>query len=91
MQLSGGPISFSGETNPLLRQMSQGGSKLKGFLGKLGKGLMENQGEEEDLSSFLGKANQQKASAPMYDPRALYSSLYNMYGGRRVRGGLLGD
>lgn len=92
MQLSSGPISFTSELNPLKREIAKGGGSLKSFFGKLGKGLMANQPEEEDdLSSFLGRAQAQKQSAPMYDPRAMYSGLYSMYGGRRVRGGLLGD
>lgn len=94
MQLSNDPVSFTSELNPLKRAMSKGGGSLKSFFGKLGKGLMQNQqGEEEeaDLSSFLGRARTQKPSAPMYDPRAMYGGLYSMYGGRRVRGGLLGD
>jgi len=90
MQVSTGQAIFSGETNPLLRAI---GKKKKGgimdILGQLsGAGATE---DEEDLSSFLGKAAQGKGGAPVYDPNKYYGGLYSMYGGRKVRGGLLGE
>lgn len=50
--------------------------------------------EEADLSSFLSlepKRGRFVGRAAQYDPSRLYGDLYNLYGARRVRGGLLGD
>jgi hypothetical protein len=44
-----------------------------------------------DMTSILSAPTMQRPSAPMYDPAKLYGGLYSMYGGQRVRGGLLGD
>lgn len=90
MQASAGDMVFSSETNPLLRAI--GKKKKSGLMDILGQlsGTPEG-GEEEDLSSFLGRASQGKGGAPVYDPNKYYGGLYSMYGGRKVRGGLLGD
>jgi hypothetical protein len=45
----------------------------------------------QDLSMDMPMAQPGKGGAPMYDPSQLYGRLFQMYGGRRVRGGLLGD
>jgi hypothetical protein len=91
MQVSGGPTVFSAETNPLLREMAK--KKKGGLMDILGQlsGMGAEGGEEEDLASFLGKAAQGKGGAPVYDPNKYYGGMYSMYGGRKVRGGLLGD
>lgn len=44
-----------------------------------------------DMTSILGQPTMARPSAPVYDPAKLYGSLYQMYGGRPVRGGLLGE
>lgn len=44
-----------------------------------------------DMTSILGQPSMARPSAPVYDPARLYGSLYQMYGGRPVRGGLLGE
>lgn len=44
-----------------------------------------------DMTSILSGPTMQRPSAPVYDPAKLYGGLYSMYGGQRVRGGLLGD
>lgn len=44
-----------------------------------------------DMTSILSAPTMQRPSAPVYDPAKLYGGLYSMYGGQRVRGGLLGD
>jgi hypothetical protein len=82
---------FSAETNPLLREMAK--KKKGGLMDILGQlsGMGAEGGEEEDLASFLGKAAQGKGGAPVYDPNKYYGGMYSMYGGRKVRGGLLGD
>jgi hypothetical protein len=51
--------------------------------------------DEPDLSGFLGAPKIERGTmtgaATQYDPRRIYGGLYDLYGGRRVRGGLLGD
>lgn len=91
MRASDAPMVFSAETNPLLRQFGKGKSKLGGILGKVGSSMGAGEDDEEDLSSFLSGAKLGRGNAPMYDPRKMYGGLYSMYGGRRVRGGLLGE
>jgi hypothetical protein len=92
MRISDGPMIFSSETNPLMREISKGKSKLKGILGKVGSSIGADDSEdEEDLSSFLSGAKLGKGGAPMYDPKKMYGSLYSLYGVRPVRGGLLGE
>jgi len=46
--------------------------------------------DDEDLSSFV-RLMPERGGSPMYDPNQLYGRMYQMYGGRRVRGGLLGE
>lgn len=91
MKTSSGPIVFSAETNPIMREISK---KKKGslmdILGRL-SGAETDGEDEEGLSSFLGRPAQGKGIAPAYDPNKYYGGLYSMYGGRKVRGGLLGD
>ena len=51
--------------------------------------------DEPDLSSFIDRPKIERGTmtgaATQYDPRRIYGGLYDLYGGRRVRGGLLGD
>ena len=86
--------------------MIEGLSDSGGGLGPFGKGLKQGktrdflqtlfalgggQEDEEDLSSFLSRPRMKDATPPMYDPQQLYGRLYSMYGGQKVRGGLLGS
>lgn len=91
MQVSSGPIVFSSETNPIMREVAK--KKKGGLMDILGKlsGADSGAEDEEDLSSFLGRAAQGRGGVPAYDPNKYYGGLYSMYGGRKVRGGLLGD
>jgi hypothetical protein len=90
MQVSTDPTVFSAENNPLLRAM--GKKKKTGLMDILGQlSAAPQDSDEEDLSSFLGKPAQGKGGTPAYDPNKYYGGLYSMYGGRKVRGGLLGD
>lgn len=93
MQVSTGPTVFSAETNPYKRLTEKKKNSLFDVLDRLSSAADAGGfgGEEEDLSSFLSGVRAQKGSAPMYDPNKYYGGMYSMYGGRRVRGGLLGD
>jgi hypothetical protein len=66
--------------------------KLSNVLGELSKlsDADDEMYEDTDLSSFVS-AKPEHGGSPMYDPNQLYGRMYQMYGGRRVRGGLLGD
>lgn len=96
------PLIFSGETNPYLRQTEQGDtfslfgkkmSKNKALeaLKKLSGGLGgEDEGGEAKISQSLipdGKS----AKVPKYGAKDLYGGFFSMYGGQKVRGGLLGE
>lgn len=99
---SNAPLIFSGETNPYLRQAEQGDtfslfgkkmSKNKALeaLKKLSGGL-GGEGEESEakISQSLipdGKS----AKVPKYGAKDLYGGFFSMYGGQKVRGGLLGE
>lgn len=94
MQVSTGPTIFSAETNPYKRLTEKKKSSLSSVLDRLSNAAEAGgfyNAEDEDLSSFLTGARAQKGSAPIYDPNKYYGGMYSMYGGRRVRGGLLGD
>jgi hypothetical protein len=66
--------------------------KLSDVLGALSKlsDVDDEMYEDTDLSSFVS-VKPERGGSPMYDPNQLYGRMYQMYGGRRVRGGLLGD
>jgi hypothetical protein len=66
--------------------------KLSDVLGALSKlsDVDDEMYEDTDLSSFVS-VRPERGGSPMYDPNQLYGRMYQMYGGRRVRGGLLGD
>lgn len=62
-------------------------------LSKLSDNSMEDEESQyyQDLSMDMGMPDMGGRNAPVYDPNRLYGGMYQMYGGRRVRGGLLGD
>jgi hypothetical protein len=66
--------------------------KLSDVLGALSKlsDVDDEMYEDTDLSSFVS-VKPERGGSPMYDPNQLYGRMYQMYGGRRVRGGLLGE
>jgi hypothetical protein len=72
-----------------------GGGDTQGVESFSPKNILKNLGkksdDEEDTSSFIKTAKAQSGSPPVYDPNKYYGGLYSMYGGRKVRGGLLGD
>jgi len=72
-----------------------GGEDTQGIKSFSPKNILKNLGkkseEEVDTESFIRRAKAQSGSPPVYDPNKYYGGLYSMYGGRKVRGGLLGD
>jgi hypothetical protein len=73
---------------------SEGGIKAfspKNVLKNLGRGPSGSEDDEDSLKSFLDAPRNPKGGAPIYDPNKYYGGIYSMYGGRKVRGGLLGD
>lgn len=91
------PVIFSGETNPYKRQNAPSdsysifGKKIKKK--KLSDIMSDLSGmnEEDDDDDISVAARPKKAATPMYEPNQYYGGLYNMYGGRKIRGGLLGE
>jgi len=92
------------DTNPITNPGSDGlgvfgkYSAKKKFGGKDVLELMKMIGgqgneEEEDYLDARVRAPSIKAmrQTPAYDPNTLYGGAYKMYGGRRFRGGLLGE
>lgn len=92
---------YSGEINPIRRETASPdtvdifGKKIKKknlfeVLQKLSGGVG---GEEQSSSGLEGgfSARGRGASAPMYDPNRYYGGMFSMYGGPKVRGGLLGE
>jgi hypothetical protein len=63
--------------------------KIRNFLSNLGG--MAGEEDEEDLTSFLSGAKLGRGGAPQYSPNKFYGNLFRAYGGRPVRGGLLGE
>jgi hypothetical protein len=92
MRVTNDPLIFSGESNPYKYQSekAKGGKSDVSEILKMLAGMGEDD-DEENLKSFLGRPQNGKASAPAYDPNKYYGGLYSIYGGRKVRGGLLGD
>ena len=88
LQSGDGPMIFSAETNPYLRQRE--GDSFSIFGKKIKK---------KTVTDILGKLAGKKSSAgdvseggaPVYDPAQLYGGVLSMYGGKKVRGGLLGE
>jgi hypothetical protein len=68
-------------------------------LGNVKKNLMKRPGqmEEQDLSSFVSRPKMSDirgdfaGASSQYMPNRLYGGVYSALGGRRVRGGLLGE
>ena len=96
------PLIFSGETNPYLRQVEQGdtfnlfGKKINKnkaleALKKLSGGLGGEDGEGEAKISQSLIPDGKSAKAPKYGAKDLYGGFFSMYGGQKVRGGLLGE
>ena len=102
MRSSGGSIgSFSIEPDPYKRLLENEevdifGKKIKkrditkvlGELSKMGESEEEDDGE---LSRLAPTPKGQRAKAPSYNPNSLYGGMFQLYGGQKVRGGLLGD
>jgi len=94
---------FSIESNPYLRAMAEAededsysilGKKVKkksakDILAQLSQ--MGDEDEEEEFSSMGSSAKGKAAKKPAYDPNDIYGGFFSMYGGKRVRGGLLGE
>jgi hypothetical protein len=93
------------DTNPITNPGSDGlgvfgkYSAKKKFGGKDVLELMKmigGQGGEEDEEDYVNSSMRAPSTSPMrkspaYDPNTLYGGAYKMYGGRRFRGGLLGE
>lgn len=96
------PLIFSGQTNPYLRQTEQGDG-----ISILGKKITKNKALEvlKKLSGGLGAEDEEdgpkisqgmipegkSAKAPKYSAKDLYGGFFSLYGGQKVRGGLLGE
>lgn len=94
------PLSFSAETNPLKRKMEQDADSFSIFGKKMKKkdvmdvlkGLSGGVGNEDASDMGFGSIpSGRKASMPKYNPAELYGGYLSLYGGKKVRGGLLGD
>jgi hypothetical protein len=93
------PVSFTAETNPLKRQMQQDSDSFSLFGKKMKKkdvmdilkNLSGDGSDEEEATSFAPLPSGRKASMPSYNPAELYGGYLSLYGGKKVRGGLLGD
>jgi hypothetical protein len=70
-----------------------GKSLTKGKLRTLfaNMGMSTDDMSDEDLDSFLSGAKLGKGGMPQYQPNQYYGGLFRSYGGRPVRGGLLGE
>lgn len=93
MKTTSDRLIFSGESNPLMYQGEKakaGSMGVEQILAML-SGMGDDEDEKDKLKSFLGRPQNGKPSAPAYDPNKYYGGIYSMYGGRKVRGGLLGD
>lgn len=89
----------------VLRALMSGGGAgansgaLDMSLSNLPKNLLKKPGkmEEEDLSSFISRPKMSdtrgdfSGASTQYLPGRLYGGVFQALGGRRVRGGLLGD
>jgi hypothetical protein len=97
------PLIFSGETNPYMRQAASDGDSFSIFgkklsknkaleaLKKLSGGLGGDDGEGEAKISQSLIPDGKSAKAPKYGAKDLYGGFFSMYGGQKVRGGLLGE
>lgn len=66
-----------------------GGSILSGLSGGGGNPMWEAPGFEEMDGGLMPKAR--RGGVPVYDPAQLYGGFLSMYGGKKVKGGLLGE
>lgn len=128
LQSGDGPMIFSAETNPYLRQRegdsfsifgkkikkktvtdilgklagkkssagdvseggaADGGSVLSALSGGGGNPMWQAPGFEDMDGALTPQAR--RGGAPVYDPAQLYGGFLSMYGGKKVRGGLLGE
>ena len=96
------PVVFSGETNPYMRQAASDGDSFSIFGKKMSKNkaleaLKKLSGGSEDDEEGEAKISQslipdgKSAKAPKYGAKDLYGGFFSMYGGQKVRGGLLGE
>lgn len=91
------PVLFSGEINPIKRQQAESdsydifGKKIKKKKLSDIMSALSGMGDDENKEFLSSAPKLQRANAPMYDPNQYYGGLFNMYGGRKVRGGLLGE
>jgi len=88
------PTVFSGETNPFMRQAAaskkSGKNKALEVLKQLSGGIGAEDEDGAEINQKLipeGKL----AKMPKYSPQDMYGGFFSMYGGRKVRGGLLGE
>jgi hypothetical protein len=101
MQSGDEPVNFSAQTNPFLRQaegetFSIFGKKIKKkdlskILGELSNTDDEDADAKKDDGPIGPIARGTLGSAPKYRPIDLYGGFLSMYGGQKVRGGLLGE
>lgn len=96
------PLIFSGETNPYMRQSAESGDSFSLFGKKINKNkalevLKQLSGGGGDDGEGDAKISQslipdgKSAKAPKYGAKDLYGGFFSMYGGQKVRGGLLGE
>lgn len=93
------------DTNPITNPGSDGLGVFGKYSGKkklsskvvldLMKQIGGQGGDEEDENDLSSSLNMPRPKAmmstPAYDPNRFYGGMYGMYGGRRFRGGLLGE
>lgn len=93
-------FSFSSEMNPLKRRIAEDSDSFSLFGKKIKKKkaydammALAGQGDEseQDGMSMMPMPSGVKGSMPKYRPKDLYGGMFSMYGGQRVRGGLLGE
>lgn len=96
------PLIFSGETNPYMRQAAADGDSFSVFGKKMSKNkalevlkqLSGGGGDDEEGEAKISQSlipDGKSAKAPKYGAKDLYGGFFSMYGGQKVRGGLLGE
>lgn len=92
------------DTDPITNPGSNGLGVFGKYSGKKkfgGKDMLElmkmigggQEGEDEEdyiQSSLRAPSTKAMRQTPAYDPNTMYGGMYNMMGGRKFRGGLLG-
>jgi hypothetical protein len=66
-------------------------NKALDVLKKLAGGAEGDEEEADDSISPISLPKGKAAKAPKYNPNDLYGGFFSMYGGQKVRGGLLGE